>query len=337
MSIDDLENLCIQIQKPNSKPFLVATWYRPPNSNVDKFNYFETFIDMLDAENVEYYLLGDLNCDLGSPDLESNSRSLIGITELYGLHQLISEPTRITETSSTMIDHIFTNTPDKIVCSGVSHVGISDHSLIYAFRKLSTGLHNKGHSTVNYRKFKHFNSESFRSDIFSQNWDVIRAYNNPNDMWRVWKTTFKNVVEMHAPLRTRRVRLSKSPWITPELKRHMHERDILKIKAIQSKDIYDWAAFKKARNSVNNEIKFAKKAHYMNAFHENESNLKKTWGIINELTSRKQNNSHVKEIKLNGLQLVTPRGYQRRLTLILLALDPSLWRRYLVMKITAHI
>ena len=26
MSIDDLENLCIQIQKPNSKPFLVATW-----------------------------------------------------------------------------------------------------------------------------------------------------------------------------------------------------------------------------------------------------------------------------------------------------------------------
>ena len=260
------------------------------------FNYFETFIDMLDAENFEYYLLGDLNCDLGSPDLDSNSRSLIGITELYGLHQLISEPTRITETSSTMIDHIFTNTPDKIVCSGVSHAGISDHSLIYAFRKLSTGLHNKGHSTVNYRKFKNFNSESFRSDIFSQNWDVIRAYNNPNDMWRVWKTTFNNVVEMHAPLRTRRVRLSKSPAITPELKRHMHKRDILKIKAIRSKDIYDWAAFKKARNSVNNEIKFAKKGHYMNAFHENESNVKKTWGIINELTSRKQNNSHVKRL-----------------------------------------
>ena len=65
-----------------------------------------------------------------------------------------------------------------------------------------------------------------------------------------------------------------------------HERDILKIKAIRSKDIYDWAAFKKARNSVNNEIKFAKKAHYMNAFHENDSNVKKTWGTINELTSK---------------------------------------------------
>ena len=62
-----------RIYQPNSKPFLVATWYRPPNSNVDKFNYFEDFIDMLDAENVEYYPLGDLNCDLGLPDLEGNS------------------------------------------------------------------------------------------------------------------------------------------------------------------------------------------------------------------------------------------------------------------------
>ncbi len=47
------------------------------------------------------------------------------------------------------------------------------------------------------------------------------------------------------------------PGFTLELKRHMHERDILKIKAIRCKDIYDWAVFKKARNSVNNEIKLA--------------------------------------------------------------------------------
>ena len=28
---DQLENLSIQIIKPRSKPFIVATWYRPPN------------------------------------------------------------------------------------------------------------------------------------------------------------------------------------------------------------------------------------------------------------------------------------------------------------------
>ena len=163
MSIADLENLCIQIQKPEGHS-RCDIWYRPPNSNVGKFYTSRLLLTCLMPKmHVDYYILDDLNCGLWSPDLESNSRSLIDITELYGLHQLISEPTRITKPFSTMIDHIFTNKPDKIVCSGVFHVGISGHSLIHAFRKVSTGLHNKGHSNsiVHYRKFKNLNSESF--------------------------------------------------------------------------------------------------------------------------------------------------------------------------------
>ena len=81
--------------------------------------------------------MDDLNCDLSSKELDHNSTKLMNSADLYDLHQVINEPTRITISSSTMIDLIFTNTVDKIVCSGVSHVGISDHSLVYAFRKLS--------------------------------------------------------------------------------------------------------------------------------------------------------------------------------------------------------
>ena len=108
---------------------------------------FETLVGKVDAENVEYWLLGDLNCNLGAPILDHKSKTLSFIAELYNLGQLIEEPTRITESTSTMIDLVFTNTPDNVACSGVSHVGISDHSLIYAFRKLSTGRSNVGHNT----------------------------------------------------------------------------------------------------------------------------------------------------------------------------------------------
>ena len=186
----------------------------------------------------------------------------------------------------------------------VSHVGISDHSLIYSFRKLITGLFIKGHSNVTYRKFKNFNLANFRHDISSQNWEGIKAFDNPNLMWQVWKNTFIDVVHRHAPLCTRRVRISKSPWITAELKQRMHQRDILKIKAIQTQNLQDWSAFKQARNSVNNEIKIAKESYYKSAFNENEKNLKKTWSIINELTSRKQSNSFIKEVKLNNSPVI---------------------------------
>ena len=279
LSVDHLENLCIEIRKPSCKPFLVVTWYRPPSSTVDKFDLFDTLVGKLDAENVEYWLLGNLNCNLGAPILDHKSETLSGIADLYNLEQLIEEPTRITESTSTMIDSIFTNTPDNVACSGVSHVGISDHSLIYAFRKLSTGRFNVGHKTT-YKNFKNFDSGSFRADIGSQNWDDIKSLKDPNDMWRAWKTNFNHIVDKHAPVRVKRVRASKSPWITPLLMRRMHEQDIQKIKAIRSKDPTDWVVFKKLRNSVNNDIKLAKESYYKNAFCESEKNLKKTGALL---------------------------------------------------------
>ena len=51
---------------------------------------------------------------------------LNSIYELYQLSQLINEPTTLSTTS--LIDHVVTNTPKKISHSGVVHTGISDHS-----------------------------------------------------------------------------------------------------------------------------------------------------------------------------------------------------------------
>ena len=82
------------------------------------------------------------------------------------------------------------------------------------------------------------------------------------------------MVDRHAPIRIKRVRTSKS----------MNDRDVLKIKAIRSNDLSDWRVFRNCRNTVNNDVKLAKEMYSKNAFHENEGNSRKTWGIINELT-----------------------------------------------------
>ena len=306
LSFEQLENLCISVNKPRAKPFLITTWYRPPNSPVAMFNYFEILLGMLDSENIEYYLMGDFNCDLSSTVLDHDSKSLMDIADLYNLSQLINEPTRITDSSSTLLDHIFTNTPDKVVCSGVSHVSISDHSLIYAFRKLSVGSSTGVHSSINYRKFKNFDSTKFRNDISQQSWNYINQYENPNDMWHAWKATFNSVADKHAPIRAKRVKAIKSPWITSLLKDKMHRRDVLKIKAIRSNDTQDWLSFKKMRNFVNSEIFYAKQAYFKNSFNDNKDNPNKTWKIINELTSKNRKSPHIGEVDLNGVLINDP-------------------------------
>ena len=213
LNINNLENLCLESRKPNSKPFVVVTWYRPPNSPNEVFISIENLIGQLDSENVEFCLVGDMNCNMASMS-DTNSRLLSDVTDLYGLHQLINEPTRVTDATSTLIDLIYTNYPDKVVCSGVCHVSISDHSLIFAYRKLSVGALSKRHNTIAYKSLENFNLNRFRRDIASQNSDVLDNFQDRNDMWREWKIKFLNVVDTHAPVRKKRVRSKRSPWIT---------------------------------------------------------------------------------------------------------------------------
>ena len=178
----------------------------------------------MDAEGLEYYILGDMNVNINSPNSGSNLRLLTDIADVYGLQQLINEPTRVTNAFCSMIDLIYTNCSTRVACSGVSHICISDHSLIYVYRKLAVGLSNSRHSTVTYRKFKNFNSVLFRNDISSQDWNSISQHSDPNTMWHVWNNMFLNVADKHAPIRTKRVGTLKSPWITSPKTMHAQKR-----------------------------------------------------------------------------------------------------------------
>ena len=62
----------IEIRKPRSKPFVLTAWYRPPDSLVATFRPFEELIGKLDSENVELYVLGDVNCKMSAPKLDNN-------------------------------------------------------------------------------------------------------------------------------------------------------------------------------------------------------------------------------------------------------------------------
>ena len=117
------------------------------------------------------------------------------------------------------------------------------------------------------------------------------------------KLSFLNVVDIHAPLRTKWVRSKRSPWITSELKKGIHERDIMKLKAIRSKNPQDWGEFKRLRNKINTDIRIVKESYCKQSFTENKNDSRRTWQTINELTSRKSNTPSIKELIVNGVSI----------------------------------
>ena len=132
---DNLEMICVEINRQHSRPFLITTWYRPPNSELDIFNNFELFLFKCDMENKELIIVGDLNCHVNKVPLDSPTHKLQTLSSLYQLTQVINDPTRVTETTSTLMDLILTNKAENISCAGVLHLSISDHSLVYVVRK----------------------------------------------------------------------------------------------------------------------------------------------------------------------------------------------------------
>ena len=58
----------------------------------------------------------------------------------HSLEQLIDDPTRVTKSIATLIGMIFTNSQHRIVDSGVIHLGLSDHFMIFCVFKARIGF-----------------------------------------------------------------------------------------------------------------------------------------------------------------------------------------------------
>ena len=75
------------------------------------FDEYEKFVQRCDIEHKQ---LADINSDYAKTPLDMHARILQFIPSVYHLEQLINEPTRVTKSSATTINLIFTNIADNI-------------------------------------------------------------------------------------------------------------------------------------------------------------------------------------------------------------------------------
>ena len=94
-----LELVCIEIEPIKARPFLIFAWYRTPSALIKFFRKLEGNLELFDRENKEMIILGDTNCDFSSKVADeyssslNNTAHLAEIYDLFGLTQIIGEPT----------------------------------------------------------------------------------------------------------------------------------------------------------------------------------------------------------------------------------------------------
>jgi hypothetical protein len=160
-------------------PLLIGFVYRNPAS---LYSWYDDFVVMMDGianrhPKANYILMGDFNIDLFKPQPSWESTF-----SLYGLKQLVTEPTRVTPTSSTLLDHIYTNNENYIVNVRLSDASVSDHSPILCTWSCKSPKNNKAnHTTIVYRCFKKFDHSNFLSDLNCADFSPVYNCSNSND------------------------------------------------------------------------------------------------------------------------------------------------------------
>lgn len=138
------------------------------------------------------------------------------------------------------------NREHKIVQSGIIHTTLSDHSLVFCVMKGGVPKHPP--RKFEYRSFKNYNKTEFINDLNQVPWSVVDGVENVDDAVFLWERLFSEIANEHAPLKIKRVKGSKTPWVTSKLAEMKRDKDYHFRKARSTNSTYHWGMYRKLRN-----------------------------------------------------------------------------------------
>ena len=305
----ELESTFVEIVYAK-KNIIVGCVYKLPKMCIDNFNndFLYPLLDKVNKEKKTLLLMGDFNINL----LNSNNDNLVSnFLDIFGSFSLLPKiilPTRVSNTSKTLIDNIFYDSSNSKTISGNLTCNISDHypqflmlKNIYPNKKIKHNLHQ--------RKWNKFDQAEFILDFFEIDWDSTLKLDKKNiDLsFQNFYSKIDRLVEKHAPLQKltqKQVKTLCKSWITKGIQIAIHKRNKLQKLFLNSKDpnlkkSYN-LEFKKYRNMIVSLTRRSKKNHFSSYFQDNIHNLKKIWqGINSIIASRKSKSCSVSSIYVN--------------------------------------
>ena len=110
---EKIEQISIEFKQFRCAPILLSCFYRPPDSTVSFFDSLANIVGSIAAENKEVHIVSDFNVDPIKKST-SESKQILHLMEYHGFQQMVKTPTRITENSSTLIDHHYCSHPEHV-------------------------------------------------------------------------------------------------------------------------------------------------------------------------------------------------------------------------------
>jgi Reverse transcriptase (RNA-dependent DNA polymerase) len=289
--------------------------YRPSNvkSNGKMDTFFERLGDLVEKQSCttnEIILMGDLNINL----LDANNHSL-SLTQLMNtfnlklLNDLI--PTRIANTSSTLLDHFYSNLncEHKIF---VEQVCFSDHECVQCDFDIILEPPKDKFKWV--RDFSHENWETFFELLSEESWIDVFSAPNVDEMTNNFMHILIKYFEQSIPNKKIVIRANQQNKIklsvaTTELKTRVRE---FGVKINSEKDHTKKVQLRKELKSLKSYLGFCinnERRKINDRKIKNSSNKTKTaWQIIDKHTGKQRPSTCINRLTVNGEVITDPKA-----------------------------
>ena len=155
----------VQISNTYKQDSIVLVVYRLPGQDINNFvDNIIPIIKTLSNTKKTCYIFGDLNIDLLNYDNHTATQLCLDAFISFSFRPLINIPTRITESTSTLIDNIFTNNFKDAHISGIFYTDISDHFPVFSILSSKAPAKDKNKLTT-FRKITLSGQVTFKNDI----------------------------------------------------------------------------------------------------------------------------------------------------------------------------
>ena len=153
--------------------------YKPPKIPYTCFSsVFENLMHIY-SKYQHTMLVGDFNINMLNATSSENKFLTEHLIDPFDLEQLIKTPTRITESSRTLIDLMLVGNSENILTSGACDApGVSDHFITYAAYKIQKNKVKP--QVVTRRSFKNFGIEAFTENAEFLPWENTLCVSDVN-------------------------------------------------------------------------------------------------------------------------------------------------------------
>lgn len=293
------ESIFAEIIQPNAKNIIVGCIYKPPDVSVTEFNNsINHTLSTISFENKLSYLMGDFNINILNSDSHQPTNDFINLMTSNSLYPLISKPTRITNSSATLIDNIFTNNLEYNMVSGIFYVDLSDHLPVFQITNLKL-ITNPLPQKKQIQLINRSTINAFRSKLAAIDWPFLQNANSVNDCYDAFSDCLIPIYKQSFPLKTFTLKACSftKPWFSIGLSMSCQRKNYLYKQSIINPTPFNKLRYHKYRNKYNFLIKIARKKYYHDKLVSVNSNLKKTWSVIKQVISRKQTQHQICTMK----------------------------------------